>query len=223
MQAWKHAHQRVQREAVSIEKVLKPRVNKADIHTLLTHKQMTVHRDQVRKRRQVLERVIDVVKVIGKCGLSYRGHSHEATNDLENTAINHGEENSEDERHRRLGVAKDEALRKVFGKFAKPDNALYRDLVITMEKIEKDVTMTPVIRSKAQGYKAALRKYETILTAEIFLRIFEQTIPLSKYVQTSGMDVASAQHLVTGTEESLRNCARGFQGVMRAADDCCKC
>ncbi|RXN32369.1 SCAN domain-containing 3-like protein [Labeo rohita] len=62
------------------------------------------------------------------------------------------EENSEDKRHRRLGVigemrwwAKDEALRKVFGRFAKPDNALYTDLVITMEKIEKDVTMKPVI------------------------------------------------------------------------------
>ncbi|KAI2646611.1 GMP reductase [Labeo rohita] len=33
------------------------------------------------------------------------------------------------------------------------------------------------------------------------------------------MDIASAQHLVTGTEESLRKCARDFQGVMRAADD----
>ncbi|KAL1251715.1 hypothetical protein QQF64_019511 [Cirrhinus molitorella] len=134
------------------------------------------------------------------------------------------EENSEDKRHRRLGVigetrwwAKDEALRKVFGKFAKPDNALYTDLVITMEKTEKDVTMKP--RNKAQGYKAALLKYESILTAEIFLRIFEQTTPLSKYLQTSGMDIASAQHLVTGTEESLRKCARDFQGVMRAADD----
>lgn len=65
------------------------------------------------------------------------------------------EENSEDKRHRRLGVigetrwwAKDEALRKVFGRFAKPDNALYTDLVITMEKIEKDVTMKPVIQNK---------------------------------------------------------------------------
>ncbi|XDV21827.1 hypothetical protein PO909_026847 [Leuciscus waleckii] len=91
--------------------------------------------------------------------------------------------------------------------------------VVVAKKIEKDVTMKPVIRNKAQGYKAALLKYETILTAEIFLRIFEQTTPLSKYLQTSGMDIASAQHLVTGTEESLRKCARDFQGVMRAADD----
>ena len=31
-----------------------------------------------------MERVIDVVKVIGKCGLSYRGHRHEAVHNLEN-------------------------------------------------------------------------------------------------------------------------------------------
>ncbi len=91
----------------------------------------------------------------------------------------------ENKRHRQLGVigetrwwAKDEALREVFGRFAKPDHALYTDLVITMEKIENDVTMKPVIRNKAQGYKAALIKYETILTAEIFLRIFDQTTSL---------------------------------------------
>lgn len=85
------------------------------------------------------------------------------------------EETSEDRRHRRLDVigetrwwAKDEALRKVFGSFAKPDRALYTDVVITMERIEKDVTIKPAIRSKAQGYKDALLKYETILTAEVF-------------------------------------------------------
>ena len=69
------------------------------------------------------------------------------------------EETSEDGRNRRLYVigetrwwAKDEALRKVFGSFAKPDRALYMDVVITMERIEKVVTIKPAIRSKAQGY-----------------------------------------------------------------------
>lgn len=36
------------------------RVNKADIHSLLTDKQMNLHQDQVRKKRQALERVIDI-------------------------------------------------------------------------------------------------------------------------------------------------------------------
>lgn len=88
-----------------------------------------------------------------------------------------------------------------------------------MEKIEKDVTIKPAIRSKAQGYKDALLKYETILTAEIFLRIFEQTSPLSKYLQTSGMDIATAQHVVSGTEENLKKFTRDFEDVKSAADN----
>lgn len=62
------------------------------------------------------------------------------------------EETSEDKRHRWLAAigetrwwAEDEALRKVFGSFAKPDHALYTDVVITLEKMQKDVTIKPVI------------------------------------------------------------------------------
>ena len=65
------------------------------------------------------------------------------------------EEGSEDRRHRWLDVinetrwwAKDEALRKVCGGFAKPDRALYTDVVITMERNSTDVTFKPAIRSK---------------------------------------------------------------------------
>jgi hypothetical protein len=136
------------------------------------------------------------------------------------------EETSEDGRNRRLYVigetrwwAKDDALRKVFGSFAKPDRVLYMDVVITMEEFQKDVTIIPFVRSKAQGYKDALLKYETMLTAEVFLRIFEQTSLLSKYLQTRGMDIVTAQHLVTGTEDNLRKSARDFEGVKRSADN----
>lgn len=69
-----------------------------------------------------------------------------------------------------------------------------------MEKTEKDVLMKAFIQSKAQGYTVTLQKYETILTAEVFLRTFEQTSPLSKYLQTSVMVIVSEQHLATGTE-----------------------
>ncbi|KAJ8369227.1 hypothetical protein SKAU_G00092550 [Synaphobranchus kaupii] len=78
--------------------------------------------------------------------------------------------------------------------------------------------MKPAARVKARGYLEALLRYETILTAQVFLRIFEQTSPVSKYLQTSGMDILTAQCLVMGTKESLRKCARDFDSVRRAAD-----
>lgn len=39
---------------------------------------MKEREEQVTKRRQVMERIVDVVRVIGKRGLSYRGHSESA-------------------------------------------------------------------------------------------------------------------------------------------------
>lgn len=51
---------------------------------------MSVQRSWDRKRRQVKERVINVAKVTGKCGISFRGHCNKAAYDLENTAVNHG-------------------------------------------------------------------------------------------------------------------------------------
>lgn len=66
------------------------RASKADIASLLHGPQIMAHRHQVRKRRQVLERVVDVVKVIGKGGLSYSGSQFESAYTLEDMSIDHG-------------------------------------------------------------------------------------------------------------------------------------
>lgn len=112
------------------------------------------------------------------------------------------EETSTDIQHRRLSPigqtrwwAKDAALTKVFGCFGRPDSAMYIDLVLTLLAVQGDKTMKPTARAKVKGYIEGLLKYETILTAQIFLRIFEQTSPLSKYLQTSGMDLLTVHIL----------------------------
>lgn len=71
--------------------------------------------------------------------------------------------------------------------------------------------MKPAVRVKARVYMEALLKHETILIAQSFLRVFVQITPLSKYLQTSGMD-----NQVTRTEDSLRKCSRDFAGDKRA-------
>ncbi len=58
--------------------------------SLLIGNQMSLRAEQVKKKRQVMERIVDVVNVIGKCGLSYRGDKEEAGYSLENLAVNHG-------------------------------------------------------------------------------------------------------------------------------------
>lgn len=123
------------------------------------------------------------------------------------------EEVSNDERHQRLipigetrWWAKDQALSKAFGSFSSTDSALYVDLVLTLAKVLNDTTMKPTVRAKAQGFLDTLLKYEVILTAQTFLRVFQHTSPLSKYLQTQGMDILSAQRLVEGMQDSLKHC-----------------
>ncbi|KAI2644925.1 4-diphosphocytidyl-2-C-methyl-D-erythritol kinase [Labeo rohita] len=79
-------------------------------------------------------------------------------------------------------------------------------------------TLATNARSKAKGYRDGLLRYETVLTAQLFLRIFEFTSPLSKYLQTSGMDILSAHRMVTTTHEPLKKIARDFPAVKDAAD-----
>lgn len=55
--------------------------SRANIVHLLEGRQLIGHREQVKKRRQVLERVVEVVKLIGKRGLSYRQEHNEAKHD----------------------------------------------------------------------------------------------------------------------------------------------
>lgn len=135
------------------------------------------------------------------------------------------EETSTDRRHRRLSSigqtrwwAKDAALTKVFGCFGNPDSALFVDVVLTLLAVQQDQTMKPSARAKVKGFIECLLKYETVLTAQTFLRIFEQTSPLSKYLQSSGMDLLTAHRLVVGTEDGLKKCVRDFSTVTEAAD-----
>lgn len=97
--------------------------------------------------------------------------------------VNLWEKQTENTRHRRLSPigetrwwAKHDALQKIFGHFGKPDDGLFVDVVLTMEAIEKREKEKPAVRAKARGFKECLLKHETVLTAQIFLRVFEQQL-----------------------------------------------
>lgn len=65
--------------------------SKAEISNILGASQLKAHRDQVKRRRQVLEWVVEVLKVIGKRGLSYREVENEAAYMLDIDSIDHGD------------------------------------------------------------------------------------------------------------------------------------
>ena len=72
-------------------------------------------------------------------------------------------------------------LKKTFGLLSNSNSAikpLYVRLIITLETIQQN--FNPDVRAKAKVYLESFCQYETVITAETFLRIFGMTKPLSK-------------------------------------------
>lgn len=114
--------------------------------------------------------------------------------------------------------SKHSAVNKVYGSFSNQDKALYVELILTLEEIIKSTNLTPQMRATANGFLKSLLEYETVLTAFIFLRIFETTTPLSKYLQTSGLDILKAYNMVCSTRKKLTDYSRDFETVKKQAD-----
>ena len=118
--------------------------------------------------------------------------------------------------------SKDKALNRVFGSFGKPpnkDDCLYIRVLLTLAAIGHDERTDGQNKAKAKGQIDNLLKYETILTAYIFLRVFRVTTRLSKFLQTSGIDLLTAKRLtVHGAGEIKSGMIRDFDAIKVAAD-----
>ena len=92
MQSWKHVHQRIEEHERGlihqdyVEAYLL-RAHHGDIESRLRGSQLSLHQEQVRKKWQVMDRVINVIE---KQGLSYWGSEFEAAYTLEDQSIDHG-------------------------------------------------------------------------------------------------------------------------------------
>jgi len=60
------------------------------IDSPVTYSHSSIMKKEVENRRQVLLRIIDIIKLIGKRGLSYRAKNNEAAYTLINPSLDHG-------------------------------------------------------------------------------------------------------------------------------------
>ena len=100
--------------------------------------------------------------------------------------------------------AKASAVTKIFGNFNAEDtcNILYIDLVVILFELSQSEDFNAPTRDEARTLLERFLKYDTILTAVVFSRIFEITSPLSKYLQTNGLNILQAWRLVGGHSKS---------------------
>lgn len=99
-------------------------------------------------------------------------------------------EKDEHNSHKRLQAigetrwtAKETGLKRIFGSYnSSDDSGMLADLLIVLTKIELKPNLNPDIRSKASNFISSFLKYETILIAHMYLKIFQITGPLSRYL-----------------------------------------
>lgn len=95
MSDWKHVYQRISEHEASKCHIQSSdayfmHVQQKNIESLLFVDQKRVQREEVKKNRAVLDRIIEVIKVIGKRGLSIRGKNNEAAYLLNDPILDHG-------------------------------------------------------------------------------------------------------------------------------------
>jgi hypothetical protein len=115
-------------------------------------------------------------------------------------------------------TAKQTALNRIFGTYDKFDDALYTELIIALSKISNNESFKPNIKSKADGLLSSLLKYENILIAHIFIKIFSITGPLFRYLQSSGLDLLKCQQMVEGNLEQIKKHQRDMENTKITCD-----
>ena len=116
--------------------------------------------------------------------------------------------------------AKAGAIQKIFGEFGDAEAAnksLYVDVLTCFFEFASNPQFNVTARDEARTLMDKMRKFETILTAATFNRIFTNTTPLSEYLQTSRLDILQAWRMVESAIEQLEGISRDFPTVLEVA------
>lgn len=110
--------------------------------------------------------------------------------------------------------SKQTSIERIFGTFGDPKSSMYVDLITSFTTIIKNEKFKPDIRVKAKQFLDSLLKYETILIAHMFMNIFSVIGPLSRYLQTSGIDLLKCQQMVKSALNQIEKCQRDIENII---------
>ena len=110
------------------------------------------------------------------------------------------------------------ALVLIFGGWQDPNASVYLIVICCLTYLRNSEKQNSSTRTQAADLKDKLLSYEIILTAMVFLSIFQFLTPLCNYLQTAGMDCSQAWVQIERATLMLRQNNRNFGHVKMAAD-----
>ena len=121
-------------------------------------------------------------------------------------------------------LSKSAALVKIFGFYSTNDSTksgLFAELILALDAIADEPTFQESARSDAKVLMDHFMKFETILTAFVFLHIYKITTPLSQYLQTKGLDMLQAWRMVETVHNEIITISRDFENIHQQAKEFC--
>ena len=113
--------------------------------------------------------------------------------------------------------SKDRALRKLFGSFTDFSEEIFSDLLCILKQVSKSEDFKSTVRSKAKSLYNSLCSFETILAAFTFIRIFDITTPVSKYLQDSNIDILQAWRMTEDATKRIEEISNDFPIIHKTA------
>lgn len=110
------------------------------------------------------------------------------------------------------------ALVRMFGGWQNPNASIYPIVIRCLTYLRNSEKQNSFTRTQAADLRDKLLSYEIILTAMVFLSIFQFLTPLSDYLQTAGMDYSQAWVQIERATLMLRQNNKNFGHVKMAAD-----
>ena len=121
-------------------------------------------------------------------------------------------------------LSKSAALIKIFESYSATDSTksgLLVESILALNAIAEEPTFQESARSDAKFLLEHFMKFETLLTAHVFLLIYKITTPLSLYLQTKGLDMLQAWRMVETVSKEIATISRDFESVHQKAKEFC--
>lgn len=106
------------------------------------------------------------------------------------------------------------ALKQIFGTFDDRSNCLYVEVILALNTIVSSDKFNASVRQKAKSILDKMLSFKIILTAHIYLKIFRYTEPVTKYLQSSGLDYLLAFNMILQATSSLKSISRQFNSIL---------
>ena len=86
---------------------------------------------------------------------------------------------------------------------------------MVLQHVNQTPNFKGTIRYEAECLRENLSKFETVLVAFIYIRIFDITTPVSDYLQTPGLDLLQAWRMINEARDKLSKVARDFAAIYK--------